>query len=805
MNTAVEQPLSVATNGGITVDAYRAKLIQQLNSGDSYSFLNAAEPFLQQVTDDHQIRLFIVREYLKLGLIQPAREWLQIALDEMPAPELTALAATIKNLRGGVIPWAERADRFAKNLAALQQRGIDVNPIRDAWEQSKSNYELHCDAHQVDQIRWRDSAGCWRWIPFLGHHPKIDAARELPSGLQSRMPMPILLDGLGHGGYFERVYRATLDTFLGYSCALFIVEPDPALFALTLHLHDWSSLLADQRVFAFIGPDYQTQMRDAWEADRDLPWPSQVVSLWPQRTSASPAPLDVVNSLYTERDTRLQQSWVDIETKYKTRDASYWSDRFDAALSGRGKPLRILAAVSTHTTFLQYSMRDAKRAFEELGYECVVLSESTPYDIISPLTFHHAIRDLDPDLFFNIDHLRHEFSGIIPGNLPVFTWDQDQLPHVFTAENVKRIGPLDFLAGTTKSFFARIGGQCDQFLASHMPTSAEQFNTEPLTPDEQAAFACDVSYVSHASQTPKAFHDEERNQYSDPQLRRLLDVMFEQMPAMLREYRIPSGLVVTTLLRESCGRCGIAIKDEALRERLLWWYLWRLGDRFFRHEALEWAAAWAEKTNRMLRIYGNGWDKHPTLARFAAGLAKNGRELVCVYRASRINLQLMPAGFIHQRALDGLACGAFFLCRLVPNDLRGPALKNLVARMRELNISTARALLDSSDSQLGELAISYYGKNWRRMFPNDDAFLHSLYYGVELTGPDELFHGFHEITFDSADEFQQKADSFLAEPDQRAAIASDMHRVAVDQFCYKKTMHRFMHAMADRLRRISKP
>ena len=80
------------------------------------------------------------------------------------------------------------------------------------------------------------------------------------------------------------------------------------------------------------------------------------------------------------------------------RDRHYWANRFKEALSGRGEPLRILAAVSTHTTFLQYSMRDVKRAFESLGHRCVFLEEQTPYDIMGPQTYHKAIRELDADL-----------------------------------------------------------------------------------------------------------------------------------------------------------------------------------------------------------------------------------------------------------------------------------------------------------------------------------------------------------------------------------------------------------------------
>ncbi|MCH8241496.1 MAG: GDP-mannose 4,6-dehydratase, partial [Planctomycetes bacterium] len=121
--------------------------------------------------------------------------------------------------------------------------------------------------------------------------------------------------------------------------------------------------------------------------------------------------------------------------------------RFAEALSGQGPPLRILAAVSTHTTFLQYSLRDAQRALQSLGHPCWVLTERQPYEILSPLTYHQAIREWNPDLFLVLDHIRPEFQGILPTNLPMLTWDQDQLPHVFTRANIRRIARQDFLVG----------------------------------------------------------------------------------------------------------------------------------------------------------------------------------------------------------------------------------------------------------------------------------------------------------------------------------------------------------------------
>ncbi|MCH9023160.1 MAG: hypothetical protein IID32_10415 [Planctomycetes bacterium] len=432
-------------------------------------------------------------------------------------------------------------------------------------------------------------------------------------------------------------------------------------------------------MFWFVGDGWAEGLRRAWE-DVDLPWPQQGFrfSTFRQgsRRAALPSPdaIGVVQEAASARETAMTASSRDVEARYASRDPAYWARRFEQALSGEGPPLRILAGVSTHTTFLQYSMRDAQRAFESLGHRCTVLTEKTPYTLIGPLTYHKAIRELDPDLFFNIDHLRPEFGNIIPSNLPALTWDQDQLPQVFTKVNMERISPLDFVAGWSKLRAVMAGCNPKQFLYASVPTCPEQFSGDPLTEAEYKRYACDVSYVSHASQTPQAFREEERARFAEPQLQALLDVLYEMTPSRMARHAVMGGGLPAEILDEASRRCGLEVRDEELRTRLTGWYLWRLGDRIFRHEALEWVAAWARRSGRRLRIYGNGWDKHPTLSEFAAGPAANGRELLCVYRASKINLQLMPAGFAHQRALDGLASGGFFLSRQTPSDLRGRIL-----------------------------------------------------------------------------------------------------------------------------------
>jgi hypothetical protein len=507
----------------------------------------------------------------------------------------------------------------------------------------------------------------------------------------------------------------------------------------------------------------------------------------------------MVSALARDRDRAMREGLDELNACYAGRDAAWWARRFQEALGGGGPPLRILASVSTHTTFLQYCMRDAARAARKLGCEFHVLTESRAFDSVSPLTFHRLLRELQPDLFFALDHLRSSFPAHLPDNLPLLTWDQDALQHVFTAGNLAKMSPLDAVVGLPKvECIVRHGCDPRQFLAAHIASCPEEFDASTLSEDDLAPFRCDVSYVSHGSQTAEQFHRSERDTYPDENARRLLDALLPLARQAVLEQGAMDGGRLRALLARAEQQTGIRVVDPVMRDRLIGWHLWRLCDRFFRHQALEWAAEWAVRRGRSLRIYGNGWETHPTLSPFAAGAIQNGRELLCLYRASAINLQLMPAGFIHQRALDGLLAGGFFLARATHADRRDSRLPRLVQGIRRQGWASGAALLAGGDEQtigLFHEMRTVYGYPEQQV---EDAF-HAILADAQLDYPAEVFPGFEAIVYADSASFQRMADAFTADPARRAAMAAQMRDVVVRRYTYAAAMRRFLSFHRDYL------
>lgn len=737
-----------------------------------------------------QDRLARAAALLELGLVGPARSLAPAVADWRSAPRYAALAPRL-NGPSGKRSWARYRARFDANLAVLAARGADVAAIRAAWAERGAAFELYSDIYGVDHVLRRAPGGAAVFVACVQDHAAAVELAAPPPDARDLMPGPYLFDGIELGWLLERTWRRTRNTFHGYCSALYLVEPDEAALAMALHLHDFAALLGDESVLLFAGQAAAARFAAALRADHDLPIPAYQFTLAGARAAGPLALIDLVRQVGRERQDAAGESWRALEVEYAARDATYHAARFASALSG-GPPLRVLARVGLHTSFLKYSMRDAQRALERRGCVVRVLIERRPFERIHDLSFHAALREFRPDLVLALDHPRASFVGRIPTNLPLLTWDQDNLPHLFNEETMKQLGPLDVVVGLPKlQLIARCGLDPRQFLAAPMATSPDEFAVGSLPAADPAAHACDVSFVSHASQTPEEFHREQLAQYPAPEMKQLLAALLVGAREYTRTRGGADGRACEALLRAAEQEVGIRVLAGQTRLHLLNWHIWRLCDRLFRHEALEWVADWARRTGRRFRIYGNGWERHPTLAPFAAGAAQNGAQLACIYRASAINLQLMPAGFLHQRALDGLCAGGFFLTRASRGDRGDARLQALHRALDDAGIGRAAELSPGTHGELAG-ALAQVGRDFD--IPPDEP-EHALQF-VRLHGtwpyPADVLPDFDQITFADAASFAAAAERFLAQPHERVRLAERMRAAVIARFSYDALCDRFL-------------
>jgi len=739
----------------------------------------------------HEWILGYLRALCQLGLNAAARALVEAFGEELRGlPESTDLAARLSSGDPGRVDWSSRRRRFAANLAVLARRDSHAaEAVSQAWERERDGCELHLCRDGNVQIRPAGPVWPPRWLPCLDdHRAAADRRVSIPRTL---IPPPLLFDGIGTGWELDFAYRRTHRVFLEASSALYVVEPSAALFAVALHVHDWRDLLADPRVCVFVGEAAGRQFADLLETDAAWPVPQRRFMLRCDADHADTSLQSIIESVAKSRAAESASRRAHIATRYEDRDSAWWAERFAAATREDGmatdRPLRILGLTSIHTTFLQYSMRDCLKALERLGHHTKLLIEPQPYQHLDPTTALRTQIEFDPDLVLILSRMRDECREIVHPAIPSVCWDQDALPWVFDAQRRPQLAWNDFLMGFSAATAPRrFGWPQHRCLPCPMAGSPDAFSPEPLPEDELAPYRCDVSYVSHASATPVAEADAVAGWLPDERLRRIFRAAVERLlPGWLRGGEFP-------------GRVMTAIFDAAaeLREQDPVWddltklipACQRVGDRAFRHVALGWVADWSDRTGRSFALWGNGWGNHARLSKYARGAARNGRELRCIYQASSVNLQLMGFGFLHQRALDGLMAGAFFMCRRSSSDVPAPQRERLLSLLDRYQVTSATelaALRPTGARQPILELIESLGADPRGLCPQ---WIEIQHQALRDRYPADVIPDFAEIGFTDACSFAQHVEWFLATPQERTRIAARIRRILVEQYSYEARM-----------------
>ena len=213
---------------------------------------------------------------------------------------------------------------------------------------------------------------------------------------------------------------------------------------------------------------------------------------------------------------------------------------------------------------------------------------------------------------------------------------------------------------------------------------------------------------------------------------------------------------------------------------------------FFRHSTLKWLL----DLNANVHIYGRGWENHPTLKRFAKGVADNQKHLAAIYQAAKINLQITPHGIVHQRLFEGLCSGGFFLVRHRPGDMVERIHRPLWKFCQAKNIRTdaeleaqatpeARELLDQLQRCIG---LDPFNRGFELVadlrLSADSDFGQS----AGTLWPEQ----YDQIAFASQNELRDKVHYYLEHPDQRRSVSTAMRQIVLERMTYTATSRRLL-------------
>ncbi len=732
-----------------------------------------------------------LKALVQLGLHDAARDLLvRFEGDTAADPQVEALTRAVSGAPRSRIPWTSRRRRFEANVAALSKRDVRAaEAVRSAWGAACERYEMHACADGNIQVR--DMSAVWpaRWVRGLDDH-KGRAASRINVTSAGILPPPLLFEGMGLGLEILEGYRRTRKVFLDASAGVYIVEPSAEATGIAFHLHDWREVLADESVYVIVGCDASARLGELLSGDDYLPLTDRYCYCGDVDTRVANPATSVLASVGANRQSRAQALRVEIGERYAGRDACYWARRYaenvDEDGRATGRRLRVIGITSLHTTFLQYSMRDCLEALEALGHETRLLIEPAAHKCLDPVAALSVQRDFEPDVVLLLSRMRYEMTGLIHEAIPSVSWDQDALPWVFDPQRNPALAWNDFLMGfSAANAGERFGWPAHRLMFCPMAGGADTYSSAPLPASDLAPFRSDVSYVSHASATVEDEAEHAASWLSNGRHREVLRAAIARIaPGWLHGGEFPGP--VMRVIVDTGAELGVRLSnDEACQVSVA---LLRVGDRAFRHVALEWVADWADRTGRTFHLWGNGWDRHPRLARYARGATGNGEELRRVYQASAINLQLMGYGFIHQRALDGLMAGGFFMTRRSRADVQGPDLRELVELLDACGVSDSAGLVamgrDGRAERIRAL-LTAFGADPRVL---DARVINAWRCGLLLPAADEVIPGFREMSFTSAREFEAQAERFLASAESRGRHASEMREVLMERYSYGSRM-----------------
>lgn len=818
MATAVTSPPPPATESRIDVT-----LESLLDGGQYYAVINAALPILRSPASPAglagpaarqrciQAALLACKAYVALEMAGPARELLIDPASPLSSiPDFRPVLESLSGLPSGRRSWREMQARFETNAPRLYEAHPHLRKHDAQFRDIPRRYELFESADgnlHVSPARTNQTGEAPRgWLPALLDLRRLVADVPLAHQPRDMFCAPYLLTGDHLGALFRRVFDATAKMFLTFTPRIYLVEPDAAAVGLTLYVAESVDAWCHPRVTICAGDSAVEDLSRLLEANPQRGVPTHCLRLPAAGSTFTDRLVASVQAFIKRRDSAARCAIARVAGEYHSLPTDHWSSRFGG---GDGAPLRVLGVTSRFTTTLQYSMRDVQAAFRRLGHEFHVLIEPTDHDLPTPQDMIARVDALRPDLIFVIDHHRHRYSDVLPGRVPFVCWIQDRLPHLMTKDAGRALGPMDFyIAPACGELVHTYDYPAGQGLTWTMATNEEEYSFVRLPESELAASRCDFSYVSNQSTPPEAFH----RAFLETQLRhesgrRIAEYLFERLR---REHvHAPERAGMTPamqLIAEAQRDLGLAPASPQIADQLCRNYIHRVSELFFRQVALQWVADYCDAVGRSLHLYGNGWDAHPRFARYHRGTAANGRHLRAVYQASAVNLQIIGTGAIHQRLLDGLAAGGFFLIRACPADRLRDACRRLRALVERDGIEPGQvhvaadvpdvaAARDELSPLLGVrpdragLVIRPVEWDWLRSLEADGY--------RQIAGA--VFADYDRVAFDTREAFCRLADRLLTGPAERAEIAARMRRVVLDRFTYTAMVRDLLEMLRRRL------
>ena len=609
----------------------------------------------------------------------------------------------------------------------------------------------------------------------------------------------IALCGIGDGYLFHEIAAKAPALFLGMQQAVFLLEPDPHILLTALMIHDYTGAtgpIEQERFYWFLGAAWAEELRELLDRDPALPIPHASLTLsmdW--------------QSIQTKLTALIARGGETLRRQRDQIDAYYNALSMDAlrALFGDAPPRRprVLLLTTRFSTVLQYATFDAASAFQQADWETHVLIEPSPHHRVLNSAIQAALLEFKPDLVFQIDHQRHEHANLFPPNLPFACWIQDHLPCLMNPQAGERVGPTDFVLTDAGSTYVRHYAYPDRQI---IPLS--KLTTPPDLLPAPHTWATDLAFVSNASGTPKALAEQTLARFPDAAERAIVAKIIAQViERFAANDPLDTYSDVLQLVRQMLAESGTHPEPDKVHA-LARAINHPLCDALYRQQALRWVAQAAWDMNLSLSLYGQGWDQNPEFARYGKGPIAAGDAMRAVSRQAAINFQIAPYVCLHQRLLDGVCSGSFFLVREHVSDTAPQEMLELLQAHcdpRATTLDQARTSVASPARDRFERLLKQCRRALCSMGDEDPIEMVRAFAEAKLLGPDGVLPRLAQTTFADARSLRGRIERFVGSPDLREQIMLEQRQSILGRLTYAASLARVTRRIGELLPAESSP
>lgn len=679
--------------------------------GPSWEFLAHAQASPEAVAQVPAIRFLVALNLAKLGLKELARGHLD-ALGAPNHPDVAALARAIADLPAARV---DRQDVLASASEAIARLHtpleLDVDP-RAALETLLDRTEAHV-AHDGNVVLCAsgrfDLEACSTLADINavmdGWQARRDGGVTSDANPNVGFAFPVVVDGMLPPTVALAVWRGTSAPHLGHTPRIYVVSASEAEHVLGLALGVWlessglrkgsvagigagfRGMLADARVVHIaaethgVGPAERLGARLRERLDLAMPVTVVTAPLTPSHAK----PMAALQGARDAQSALRTQLAAELGSRNDAMTPDHWRQRLVGADGMPRQDARVLIPTSRYTTYLQHTAHGLARALERRGLHAHVHIEPDAHSVFDPVARLVAIRDANPDVVIRINSPRMhgtDAASEAATRIPTITWVQDAMPHLFDREMGLSVGPLEVLVGCRVPELVRVFGY-PRARSEAMPVVADESRFNAKVADHvglearpgvrtRSDLECEIAYASHHAATTMQLH--ERIAADSPSnVRPILERVYPHALIYAADpFARPLKQYLRGAARDAIRECLGVEPDAAMIAKITNSYAMAIADRALRHRVLESAANLAQKRGWRLRIYGNGWDAHPTLGSFARPALGHEADLAHSYARAAVHLHISHHGPLHQRVFECALSGG------VPAVLVTPAFVSAI-------------------------------------------------------------------------------------------------------------------------------